>query len=262
MKLTQKLEAEPARALVMGMGGSGKSTLVAKLAEEGYNLHWIELENSLAIFKKLSPEAQARVELLALPDSASYPIAAETLMILFKSGKINACDLHGKNNCPICKKEEGSFTEWDFSKLDVKKDIVVLDSSSQLSASLLANTMKSRPVDAKPERDDWGALRKYTEFFTSQFQGFAGNLVVIAHTTEAALTKNGGEKIVPTFGSSGQCAVFSKAFNDVIYCEVKNKKHIASSSSTATMNVVTKSRSDFKIEDLAVPSLAPLFKRD
>jgi AAA domain len=260
MKLTKALQADPVRALIMGLPGSGKSTLAAKLASEGINLKWIDLENSLSVLQKMDAAAMERVEVLALKDSASYPVAAETLMVLFKEGKVHACNQHSKHNCPLCKPlGADAFTDIDFSTLTAN-DCVVLDSSSQLSASLLANITKGKAVDSKPERDDWGSLRKYTEFFTSQFQACPVNLIVIAHAMEAEM-EDKKIKLVPTFGSAGASANFAKAFNDVIYTEVKNKKHVAYSSSVATMNIITKSRSDFDIEKLPVASLLPLFKR-
>lgn len=262
MKLTKALEADPVRALVMGMPGSGKSSLVAKLAADGIRLTWIDLENSISVLQKLSPAAMENVEVMSVKDSASYPIAAETMVVLFKEGKVHACNKHSKHNCPLCKTLGAeAFTDIDFSTM-TKQDCVVLDSSSQLSASLLANVMKGKTVETKPERDDWGSLRKYTEFFTSQFQACPVNLIVIAHAIEVDGTKteDSKTKIVPTFGSAAASANFAKAFNDVIFTEVKNKKHVAYSSSVATMNIITKSRSDFDIEKLPVPSLLPLFK--
>ena len=262
MKLTKALAVDPVRALIMGMPGSGKSSLVAKLAAEGIKLKWIDLENSISVLQKLPAAAMDNVEVMSVKDSASYPIAAETMMVLFKEGKVHACNKHSKHNCPLCKPlGADEFTDIDFSTM-TKQDCLVLDSSSQLAASLLANVMKGKPTEVKPERDDWGSMRKYTEFFTSQFQACPVNLIVIAHAMEADGTKteDGKTKIVPTFGSAGASANFAKAFNDVIYTEVKNKKHVAYSSSVATMNIITKSRSDFDIEKLAVASLLPLFK--
>jgi hypothetical protein len=51
----------------------------------------------------------------------------------------------------------------------------------------------------------------------------------------------------------------AKNFSHVIYMEVKNKKHRAYSSSTYSNDCLTKSRTDFRIEDLPEPDLAPLF---
>lgn len=261
MKLTQHKPSATKRVLITGLSGSGKSSLAAEMSEHGYNLIWIDLENSSDGLMKLSQEAQERVDLIALPDSASYPIAAETLLVLFSTGKANICASHGKHNCPACAKDPAAHVSpVDFSKLTTK-DIVVLDSGTQLSYSIMAYTMKSKSVDTKPERDDWGALRKYTEYFKSQFQGFRGNLIVICQCTEAELD-DGGLKLVPSFGSAAMSASFASAFDCVLYTEIKNGKHRAFSKSTASPKVLTRSRSDFAIESMPSLSLLPLFTGD
>lgn len=261
MKLTQHKPNATKRVLIIGLTGSGKSTLASEMAEHGYELTWIDLENASDGLRKLSPEAQDRIDLISLPDSASYPIAAETLLVLFKTGKANICSAHGKNNCPVCAKDPAAHVSpVDFSKMG-PKDIVVLDSGTQLSYSVMAYTTKDKDVTYRPERDDWGALRKYTEFFKSQFQGFRGNLIVICQCQEAELD-DGGMKLVPSFGSAAMSASFASAFDCVLYTEIKNGKHRAFSKSTASPKVLTRSRSDFAIESMPSLSLLPLFTGD
>lgn len=258
MKLTDFKSKATKRVLITGISGSGKSSLAAQMAEEGYNLIWIDIENAADTLTKLSEAAQERVDLIQLPDSASYPIAAQTLLTLFKSGRANVCAAHGKDTCPVCAKTPGAIiSPVDFSKL-TEKDIVVLDSGTQLSYSIMAYTMKDRPVEEKPDRDSWGQLRKYTEFFKSQFQGFRGNLIVICQCTEAELD-DGGLKLVPSFGSAAMSASFASAFDCVLYTEIKNGKHRAFSKSTASPKVLTRSRGDFEIEKEEKLSLVNLF---
>lgn len=259
MKLSDSFAGSsmPQRVAVVGLPGSGKTTLVAALASM-YRLHWLDIENGAETLLKLSPAQQANIDLIRLPDSASYPIAADTLATLFRAGKANICHAHGKSGCAICTKANPTaFDILDFSLLD-SNDIVVIDSGTQWSNSILAHIMKAKPVDAKPERDDWGSLRKHTEFALSQMQAATFNLVVIFHAQEAAM-EDGKTKLVPTFGSAAMSTEVAKAFGHVVYCDVRNRKHVAFSSSTALPNVLTKSRTDFEIEKLAIPSLLPIF---
>mgnify|MGYP000620887189 FL=1 len=199
MKLTDYKSSATKRVLIHGISGSGKSTLAAEMSLHGYKLIWLNIENAADTLLKLSITAQENINLINIPDSSSYPIAAQTLLTLFKSGKAQICNEHGKTSCPICARDpESIITSVDFSLLG-SNDIVVLDTATQLSYSIMAYTMKDKSVEIKPERDDWGALRKYTEFFKSQFQGARFNLIVVCQSQEADL-EDGVSKLVPSFG--------------------------------------------------------------
>lgn len=261
MKLSEKRSTPYTRAMIFGLPGAGKSTLVSKLSRT-HKLWWFSLDNDSDVLEKLSETEKENIEFIDIPDSASFPVASQTLLQLFKTGKGKICYGHGLFNCGICIKSGNPFTSIDFSQF-TSKDICVIDTGSQLGRSILSHVTKDDAVDAKPERDDWGALRKYTEFFASQFQGFRGNLIVICHAIEHVTTNSKGEvissKLIPDFGSKGMALTFGKSFSHVIYMEVKNKKHRAYSSSTYSNECLTKSRTDFRIEDLLEPDLSPLF---
>lgn len=260
MKLSETKSSTYTRALLFGLPGSGKSTLAAALSRT-HKLWWFSLDNDSDVLKKLPPEQQENIEFIDIPDTASFPVASQTLLQLFKAGKGKVCYGHGLFNCTLCTKSGGNFTSIDFSQF-TSRDIAVVDTGSQLGRSILAHVTKDESVDYKPERDDWGALRKYTEFFASQFQGFRGNLIVICHAIEHAVMQGDkviSSKLIPDFGSKGMALTFGKSFSHVIFMEVKNKKHRAYSSSTFSNDCLTKSRTDFKIEELPEPDLAPLF---
>jgi len=261
MKLSEVRSATYTRALIFGLPGSGKSTLAANLSRT-HKLWWFSLDNDSDVLKKLPPEQQANIEFIDLPDTASYPVASQTLLQAFKSGKGKICEPHGIFNCKLCNKPDSRTTSFDFTQF-TSKDICVIDTGSQLGRSILAHVTKDESVEYKPERDDWGALRKYTEYFASQFQGFRGNLIIICHAIEHVTTNAKGEvissKLIPDFGSKGMALTFGKSFSHVIFTEVKNKKHRAYSSSTATNESLTKSRTDFRIEDLPEPDLSSIF---
>lgn len=259
MKLEEVAECATTRVALMGMPGSGKSTLAAKLATEGFFLHWISLDNDKDILLKLPKEHWPNVNYIELPDSAAFPVGADSLMKLFKNSKGSFCYQHGVDGCGLCKKNNPeSFSSVDFKLFDLKKEIVVLDSGSQLGHSIYAHCLKDKEIDYKPDWDDWGVQKRWTEFFASQWQACRVNLIVIFHTVEAQL-EDGRTKMVPAFGSREMSSKIGKSFSHIVYMDVVNKKHLAYSASTYSNNVLTKSRSDFVIESLKEPSLAPIF---
>lgn len=255
-KLTASQKDIYHRVALMGLSGTGKTTLLSKLAAK-FRLTILDLENGKDVFTKLPPDQLENINYVRIPDSASYPIGVQTLMTLFKTGKASICVEHGKHDCAICKKDAKPVDVVDFSTF-TEEDILVVESGSQLSASILSYVTKDKSVEYKPERDDWGALRKYSEFFSSQWQAYPKNLIVTFHCVEATM-EDDKVKLVPNFGSKDMSTKVAKAFSDVIYTDIRNKKHVAVSASTAYNNVLTKSRSDFKIESLEEPSLVPLF---
>jgi hypothetical protein len=257
MKLTDKLQSASTRVAVMGLSGTGKSTLVAKLAER-YHLHWFTLDNDADILLKLPQTWQENIDLYEIPDTPSFPVASDTMMKLFRDKAVKICQEHGKVACLLCQKNNKPIYAIDTRTLDPKKDIVVIDTGSQLSHSIFAHVMKDKPLDYKPERDDWGSLRKWTEFYCTEFQAAKFNLIVIFHAIEATL-EDDREKLVPSFGSKDMSSKVGKAFSHIVYTDVVNKKHVAFSASTYSNKVLTKSRTDFKIEALAEPSLLSIF---
>lgn len=257
MKVKDAKAQDYTRALIYGHPGSGKSTLVADLAEAGFYLDWFTLDNDVDTLKKLSPEAQDRVELFHIPDSATFPTGAATMLQVFKNLHGEICDEHGTYSCPLCKKANAPQTKFDFRKYPSNR-ILVIDTITQIGRSVLAHVTRNQPVDYKPERDDWGSLRKMTEFFASAFQGFQGNLICIAHAAEVEVTPE-KYSFFPDFGSKGMSTSISGKFSHSIWMAVENKRHKAFSGSTALPNASTRSRTDFKIEALPSPSLRPLF---
>lgn len=246
------------RVLIIGLPGTGKSTLATKLASR-FKLTWFDLENSAKIFKSLPEDCKPNIDYINIPDSASYPIAADTMVNLFKIGRGTICATHGKLSCVSCSLDPSMLkNSVDFSKLDPKKDIVVVDTMTQLSASILSHTIRDEKIEYKLKQDDWGEIRKYSEFICSQSQAAKFNLVCIAHLSEVKSIA-GQEKYGPNFGTKAMGAQFAKAFDHVILCETFNGAHIAGSRSTYNNSVVTKSRTGFAIEDLKEPSLLPVF---
>jgi len=196
-------------------------------------------------------------------------------------GPVSICDKHGKVGCPICKREETDAAKSGFVAADKKFEvttnlheeyftdvdlnnlgpdtIVVFDSLTQLSTSAIAHITKGESDTYKLEYDDWGNLGKLMDIFLSHIQAGNFNCVVISHEQEVT-TEGGKNMLVPVGGTRNFSRNTAKYFGHVVYAERKNKKHIFTSSTTASTTILAGSRSDVALESSDEPSLLQIFK--
>lgn len=257
MKLSEKESSSTHRVLLFGPPKSGKSQLAGALSEH-FNLLWFDCEQGWSVLKKIPTEWQERIEIVSVPDSRVYPIAAETWLKIVTGQPGNVCDVHGKWNCPLCKKDSGTVSAIHLSTL--RPDwIVVFDSLTQFSNSLISHITKNQPDDYKLEFDDWNKLGILLDKFLSQIQAAKFNVICITHESEVEMN-DGKDKLVPTAGTRNFSRNTAKYFDDVIYCEVKNGKHRFTSSTTANSSVLTGSRTGIVLEKDEAPTLLRIFK--
>jgi hypothetical protein len=257
MKLTDKLPSATHRVLIFGAPKTGKTQLAATLASK-YKLIWFDLENGYGTLLKLPKDQQENIELISIPDSKTFPIAIETMLKVITGNEVSICEEHGKVSCPICTKDGKAVSK--VSLKDVGNDtVVVIDSLSQLSNSAIGFITKGQSDDYKMDFSDWGNLRAVVEKFLSQVQQAKYNVVCISHEEEVEM-EDGRKKIVPVCGSSKSSRNTGKYFDHVIYTELKNKKHIAASSTTYANNIMTGSRTDIVMDADINPTLLSIFK--
>lgn len=256
--LTSLSHSATHRVLIFGGPKTGKSELAGRLAEK-YNLLWFDCENGWITLTKLPSEWQSRINIISIPDSRIYPIAAETWLKVIKGLPTKICNEHGKVDCAICRKDNKPFEEVHLNALD-KNTIVVFDSLTQFSNSCLANITKNQPDDYKVQLDDWGNLRVLIDKFLSQVQAAQYNIICITHEEQVPM-EDGKMKLVPVSGSSKSSMNTAKYFDHVVYCEVKNKKHLAASATTHANNIVTGSRTGVELEADATATLLRIFQQ-
>jgi hypothetical protein len=257
MKLSQKTASKSHRVLLFGPPKSGKTQLAGETSKE-FNLLWVDMENGIDTLLKLPEEQKERIEVISLPDTRSYPIAIETCLKMIKGGKGKICEAHGKWDCPICKKDSKPMVEVELNSLP-SDTIVVFDSLTQLTNSAIAHITRGQPDDYKLNYDDWGNLGKLMDTFLSHVQQAPFNVICISHETEAEM-EDGKNKLVPTAGTRNFSRNTAKYFDEVVYCEVKNKRHIAASSTLYNGNILTGSRTGAVLEAATEASLIPIFK--
>lgn len=249
MKLSNYKEQSARHILVYGPPKSGKTAAIGKLAEK-YKLWYFDLEDSVKTL--LNPEVcnpawLDNIELFRIPDKQTYPMGIETMLKVLKGGKSTVCYEHGKVSCPQCVKlPDASQAVIDIAALDNAKDIVVIDSYSQLAESAMNYIMRDAIAkdnfDAKAGWDEYGKQGRILERIGSTIQVAPFNIIVVSHETMVEM-EDGTKKIVPIGGTSNASKVFAKYFDDVVYCEIVNKSHRLVSSSTAKANVLAGSRS-------------------
>lgn len=254
-----KLE-ETKRVIIYGDPFTGKTTLAALLAKQ-FKLKWLDLEfGASSIVRNVPKEFHKNIDLIQIPDTKTNPIAAETMLKIFDGGKCVICATHGKVNCPLCAK----VTYAKFSEICLKdmqrNEIFVVDSSTQLTQSIMNHITRAKPVDYKPDWDDYSVQGRLLDKMFTQMQGGGYNCIIISHAAMVGTEKSEKiTKLVPIGGTSNYSRTFAKYFDEVIYAELLNGKHRFTSKTGASPQVITGSKSNIAIEDMAVPSLIPFF---
>jgi len=253
-------ESKIKHVVVYGGPKSGKTELVGRLSEE-FNLKWFDLEKGVGTLFKLQPEWKKRIEVMQIPDNRGTPMAIETMLKVIKGGPVEICHTHGKVSCPICNKEGKPKSRFCLNELG-PKDCMVVDSLTQLTNSAIANITRNQPDDYKLKTDDWGNLSKVMDTFCSYVQSAPFNIVCISHENAVQVVGaiEGTERLVPVAGSSNFSRNMAKYFDEVVYCEVKNKKHTFGSTTTFANNKLTGGRSGFSLEASLEPRLLDLWK--
>ena len=241
--------------LIYGDAKTGKTRFVGTSAKipEFDRIYWVDLENGseTLLHMDLSPEEMDKVELIKIPDTRETPRGCETILKMMSSKTpIKICAVHGKVGCVECEKADLPTTTFCLKDL-THKDLVVIDSGSQLGDSALAMACAGKPIEYKAQTDDWGTMGKYLGDILSTIQAaHFTNFVVITHTLIIEEEINGikRDKIYPLLGTRNFSSRVAKYFGTVVFLELKMGKHAGGSSSTYKPNHTTGSRLNVKVE--------------
>lgn len=257
MKLSQKIASSTHRVLLFGPPKAGKTQLAGNVSSD-FDVILFDLEKGSETLRKLPLAQQERIEVVSIPDTRSFPIAIQTMLKVIKGDPYDVCEEHGTIGCPICKKAGAPFIHIHLNALP-SSTIVIIDSLTQLTNSAIAHITKNQPDDYKLNYDDWGNLGKLMDMFLSHVQQAGFNLICISHETEVEM-EDGKQKLVPTAGTRNFSRNTAKYFDEVVYCEVKNRRHIAASSTLYSGSILTGSRTGHSLESSDSASLLPIFK--
>lgn len=255
------------KVLVYGPPKSGKTALVGKLASK-YKLHWLDLENGIKTLLNpaiLPVEHRKNVNVIPIPDHRLYPVAIDTVRDVLRGGLKRICYAHGKTACPLCAKDaQAKFSEIDIFKLGAK-DILVIDSMSQLANSamnkgILKELQKPGGEEYKKTFTDYAVQGSLMEQVLSFIQALDVNVCVISHEMESE-SLEGREKIVPVAGTRNFSLTSGKYFDSLVYCAITNKQHRAYASTLYSPTILSGSRLPVNLDENkgADLSLAALF---
>lgn len=264
MKLTDYQQSAARKILVYGPPKSGKTDFVGQLAATK-KLWWLDLEDGVKTLlhsPRMTPAALDNIELLHIPDTQIFPIAARTILKLIKGKAGTICALHGGWDCPICKASGAMMQPIDLS-IFTNNDVLVIDSVSQLAASAMNDIQKDviakDKFDQKPDWDDYANQGRIMDRIFSILQQAPFNVVAISHEQLVEM-EDKKMKIVPIGGTSRFSQTFAKYFDDVVYCEKVNGKHKFATSSTYSNSIVLGSRTGKELDKMESPSILELFK--
>ena len=244
-------------AIIYGPPKCGKTELVGQLASR-FNVTWLDLENGFLTLKKLPPAYQERIELIQVKDTKDTPIAVDTVLRVLSGAKVSICDGHGKVNCPKCKIAGTPFVSIETGAFG-PDDLLVIDSLTQLSDSAMAKATAGLGELEKVEFKHYDFQGIFLSKALGLIQQAHYNIAVISHELGIEL-EDKTEKIVPSGGTKNFARKVAKYFDHVVHMNVKNRKHTASSKSTAATKILTGSRTDVAIEDDSDMLLLSIFE--
>lgn len=251
MNLEDYKGSEARHILVYGAPKTGKTELVGALASH-FTLHWLDLDGGAKTLLRADSKAAQHlknIKYFRIPDTQAFPIAVETCLKVIKGQAVSICHTHGKVACPECK----ATSDLDISKFDTKKDILVIDSYTQLMDSVVnwihREALKKEDWNnIKSSFDDWAKQGAISDRFGSTFQNAPYNVVVLSHEILSEL-EDGSKKIVPVGGTRNKSADFGKYFDDIVYTEVVGGKFVAYCHQADKSRIVLGSRSGKKLQD-------------
>lgn len=253
MKLSQAVKQErPQKLLVYGPSKSGKTELVAHLANHGYTLWWFDLESGFeTLLHVIKPEFLDNVHLFRIPDTQSNPVAIKTIYtVMAAKGIVKVCDTHGVAGCTQCKAND-PWESIEPLKLG-PKDVIVIDTVTQLSDSAISKAATGilKTLFTAFDKVDWDSYNHQGMLLNAVFshmQQLRCNVVCITHEEIIEMTDK-SKVIVPVAGTRNYSRRFGRFFGHVVYCFRKNKDHKTASSSKFNPGIMTGSRGNVSME--------------
>lgn len=268
MNLDEFQDEEVTKVIIYGPPKSGKTALAAELARYGFRLHWLDLENGRKTLRNptiLPPEFRKNIDIVNIPDHQDYPIAIQTVKAIFKDGTAKKiCFAHGAIGCAHClKNPDAAWATIDFSRF-TRRDILVLDSLTQLGQSAINNAVKKEIAkqgeNYKFEWDDYRVQGYALDNVCGKIQVAPLNVIVISHEIDTEKDDKAPERLAPVAGTRNHSKTTAKFFDEVVYTYIMNGAHKVANSTTFKPTVQTGGRTGVQLDKLPKHTLLPLFR--
>lgn len=219
--LASHQSAQTAKMLLLGDQGSGKTGALASLAQAGFNLRVLDLDNGLDVLKNLlldpksryGKEALGRVEFETLTDkmknSGGKLIPAKATVWQRAVGLLDRWDTESAKLGPI--------STW------TSQDILVIDSLTHLCNAALnfVLSMNAR-LGQQPHQGDWYAGQQMIESMLQMLydEGVKCNVIINCHITYIG-EENGPQKGYPASLGKALSPKIGSYFNTIMLCRSK-----------------------------------------
>lgn len=236
----------PQRILLYGEPKCGKSVAAALLAKK-YKVIFFDMENALlALLSNVPKENQDNIEYIPLKDSQDNPVAITLLPDIIAGKQVNFCTAHSKKMCMECRKNpEATYETVNLSGVGTET-VVVLDSFTQLTDSVLGLVSKDLDIDEKLQFDHWGEMARRLGRLLSAIQVCSFHLVATSHEQIVTLPSK-KEKLIPTLGSRNTSKQVGRYFDHLVRLEVRNRDFMQYSAQGTQINAQVGSRSNIDL---------------
>ncbi len=219
---------------IWGEPVTGKTEILLELAEAGYNIDYINLDNNMGVFDNASDKVIEHINNISVNDSLNKMNKAIFFEQLITQPAVKVCGAHGYIDCTQCKNEGGDSILYNPSKSDA--DIIAIDSVSAYLESAMIKS-KGDSVTAKTTFNNFGEQGLHVDVLNHFVKACPTNVIVISHILQMAntLRENYTDDFYPMFGTrpkSKRCmSVYSHVIKSIVdkdtYQLTKSKTHYA-----------------------------------
>ena len=218
-------QSDRIKLLLVGDAGAGKTGLLATLANAGYNLRIIDLDNKLRILRQyLTEDGVKHVRYATLVDKHDQATAYnEVVSLIFTRWKIGEEDL-------------GHISTWG------PQDILVIDSMTMLGEAAKREAMKTNGKSFKENlsQADWGCAQRYLQNMVAYINSnhIKCHIIVITHLEY--IDESGTSKAYPNACGRSLNTKVARYFENVVRVDTKpNDKRVLRTKSDFRMDLMT-----------------------